>query len=839
MTIKLPIYQVLPSVIDQLGKCQSVVLQAAPGAGKSTVIPLELLKADYLANKKIIMLEPRRMAARSLAGFMAKCLGEKVGETIGYQVKGDKKISSSTRLEILTEGILTKRLQSNPELDGVGLIIFDEFHERSVNADLSLMLSLEIQQFLREDLRLLVMSATLDTRLLSEYLGGAPVIFCEGRAYPVSVAYRKIDKYQLANYVCQAIAEVIDDEGHILVFLSGIADINRCIAQAKVQFSDYHNQSLQLLPLHGSLPLSEQEKAITLNTSITKKIIFTTNIAETSLTIEGVTCVIDSGLEKVMTFNPSSGMSKLATNKISKASAEQRKGRAGRLSAGNCIRLWSESEHLSLNDFQQEEMLNADLADVVLELARSSHTKYEQINWLTPPPQAHFDSTQDLLKKLALLDPSGKITQVGQQACHLPVHARLAKMMLHANNAQERELACMMAALLSERDILASRDSADLLNRIILLVEHVKNKQRHQNNSNIKHNTLRTVLKDTATLKASLKHKTVIISEVNIADDVATLLLHAFPERLAKRRSLNSNKYQLANGKGVYLDESDPLIKDEYLVVNDCDAQQKEGRIYSAVGFNINILFDKFEEQIVNQTEYALSVNKSNVHARTLKKYGSIIIEETRSNDVPQAMVLDSIKTILKTDAKSILNWTDECESWLKRVTWLSGKIKEFPVVTDVEIMAAADQWLIPYISNVKKIADLKKVSIFPLLSSFLTYQESKRLDKEAPKTYITPSNKNTAIIYDKNQDPTVSVVLQELFGELKSPLLAGNSIALRFELLSPARRPIQITSDLANFWGGSYVEVAKDMRAKYPRHRWPVDPFTEKAGRSIKPRKS
>lgn len=808
------------------------MLQAEPGAGKSTVVPLELLKADFLNGQRIIMLEPRRMAARSIANYLAKCLGEKVGETVGYQVKNDKKISSTTRLEILTEGVLTRRLQSNPELEGVGLIIFDEFHERSINTDLSLMLSLEIQQVIREDLRLLVMSATLDTNLVSKYLNDAPVMLCKGRTYPVNVFHQKTDKKQLASNVCKAIFNVIEDEGDILVFLPGVADIKRCISNAATMFSE--RNKLKLVPLHGSLPLEEQEKAIALAPSGVRKVIFTTNIAETSLTIEGITCVIDSGLEKKLIFNPSSGMSKLSTTNISKASAEQRKGRAGRLSEGKCLRLWSESEHISLKDYQEEEILNADLADAVIELASAGHSSYEEINWLTPPPKAHYDSTQDLLVKLGMLDKSGKITTLGKHASALPIHPRLAKMMLAANGNQEREIACNIAALLSERDILQGSDSADFLMRLHVLIE---NAIGNVNKAYVNRNTLRTVVQDVRTLQSSIKHKKCKVDISGVSDIAAYLLLLAFPERLAKRRSANSNKYQLANGKGVFLAEDDPLINNEYLVVNDCDAQKKEGRVFSAITFNKHILSEKFSQEISEQIEYELAPNNSRVYARVLKKYGSLIIEETRSNDVPTEFILDSIKSLVKTDARNILSWTQECDDWLKRVVWLGGKVEGFPVLSEALIMSTSENWLLPYISNIKKISELKRVKILPLLSSLLTYEESKLLEKEAPVIYIAPSKKKVSIIYDKNSEPTVAVVLQELFGELKSPMLAGDSIALRFELLSPARRPIQITSDLANFWGGSYVEVAKDMRAKYPRHRWPIDPFSEQAGSSRKKR--
>lgn len=786
------------------------------------------------------MLEPRRMAARSIAKYLATCLGESVGETVGYQVKNEKKISSSTRLEILTEGVLTRRLQSNPDLEGVGLIIFDEFHERSINTDLSLMLSTEIQQVLREDLRILVMSATLDTQLISSYLDNAPVVLCEGRSYPVDVTYKKTDHRQLASSVCSAINSVLKGNGDILVFLSGIADIKRCILQAEEAFSS--TNKLLFMPLHGSLSLAEQEKCLAPAPEGFKKIIFSTNIAETSLTIEGITCVIDSGLEKKLSFNPASGMSKLTTAKISKASAEQRKGRAGRISAGKCIRLWTESEHLSLKDYQEEEIANADLSDALLELASAGHSTFEQINWLTPPPRAHFDSTQALLKKLGMLENSGQITSLGKQASALPVHPRLAKMLLTAKSDQEREVACYIAALLSERDILQRADSADLRLRLHILMGGQKNNAGVSTNNGtntVNRNTLRAVTKDVRTLMSLINYNyNKNNSEVaDIADISAYLLLLAFPERLAKRRSPQSAKYQLANGKGVFLAEDDPLINDEYLVVNDCDAQQKEGRVFSAIAFNKYLLSEKFIDALTEQVDYELSPNKNNIFAKVQTKYASITVAETRNNDVPKERLLDSIKVLLKNDFREMLTWTKSCDDWLQRATWLGENSADFPKVSEVMIANSVEDWLLPYIPNTHKISELKKVKVLPLLSAVLSYQEAQQLEAQAPTTYITPSNKKVPIIYDNNQGPTVSVVLQELFGELSSPMLANNSVPLRFELLSPAKRPIQITSDLANFWGGSYLEVAKDMRAKYPKHRWPTEPLLEKAGRSIKRR--
>lgn len=829
----LPIHNVLSELIDSIEVHKSVVLQAETGAGKSTVVPLELLKAKFLNNQRIIMLEPRRMAARALATYMASCLGDTVGNTVGYQVKGEKKISTATKLEIITEGILINRLKSNPELDGVGLIIFDEFHERSTNADLSLMLTLEIQQILREDLRILVMSATLDTALLSRYLGSAPVVFCKGRSHPVSVEYRKTDKNQLPKAVCSAIQDAAENNGgHILVFLPGIAEINRCMSMFKECFN---SQSVfSILPLHGSLTLKQQEEAIAKSTTgNTRKIIFSTNIAETSLTIEGITFVIDSGLEKLLQYSPTSGMSELKLTKISKASAEQRKGRAGRLMAGQCIRLWSESEHSALKEYQIEEIINADVADLVLQLASCGHIAYDEINWLTPPPRAHFDSTQDLLISLELLEESGRISELGKQASNLPVHPRLGRMILGANTPQEKDIACIIAAILTEKNFIGGEGNTDLLTRINTIVEYKSGSV----NNYVKQHVIKNVLKVIVDLKKVIQHKTSFLDCASVTNISAYLLLLAFPERLAKRRLSTSAKYKLANGKGVYLHEADPLCKNEFIVVSECDAQKMEGRVFSAIGLDLEVLRPKIQLKFVQETQYVMSANKFELSARILTKYGSLTIDETKSSNIPQEILFKHAKSILKQNEKMLLTWTNECEIWLTRVVWLGARVKGFPELTREQILGSADEWLFPYITNIKTLSQFKKVKVFPLLRSILTYDETKTLDREAPSIYITPSKKELQIEYKSAEPPTVSVILQEMFGELKSPKLASSSTSLRFKLLSPARRPIQITSDLEGFWTGSYTAVAKEMRTKYPKHRWPEDPLNEKAGQSFKRR--
>ena len=827
----LPIHQIIAPLIDTLSNSQNVVLQADPGAGKSTVVPMELLKASYLKDQMIVMLEPRRMAARAIASFLSKQLNEVVGETVGYQIKNEKKLSSDTRLLIVTEGILLKKLQSDPELEGIGLVIFDEFHERSINADLTLMLALEAQQILREDLKLLVMSATLDTETISKYLDNAPILKCPGRVFPVSVSYQKNDNINLSSNVVNALHGIIKNEGDVLVFLPGVSDIKKCLNLAKETFAEIDN--LQLFALYGAMPIEEQEKAIQPSPTSKKKVVFTTNIAETSLTIEGVKHVIDSGLEKKLVFDPSSGMSKLSTVKISKASAEQRKGRAGRLSEGNCIRLWKEEAHRQLKDFQEEEVLSADLSAAVLELANAGNYQYENINWLTAPPKANFESTQALLADLELLNSEGKMTSLGKEAGKLSVHPRLAKMLLAANSAQEKEIAVCLSALLSERDILKTDESADISLRLLALIDAIGGKSVEK--SNLNRNALKSVLRDYKTIKQNLGFKSNTTKLKNLPDIAAYLLLLAFPDRLAQRRSQSDYRYKLANGRGVALFESDPLCSNEYLIVTDCDADKKEGRIYSAIACNRNILSERFSDQIIQETDYELVTSSKKLYAYNLTKYKSLILNQTKTNDVPKELLLDCVQKLIMSNHRDILNWTKDCENWLSRVEWLGQNVESFPKLSIKSVMAQTDTWLLPYVSNIKDISELKHVDLLPLLQSLLTYEETKTLTTEAPSFYITPSRKKVAINYCQNQGPTVSVVLQEVLGEKHSPLLAQSSVPLRFELLSPAKRPIQITSDLAQFWLGSYHEVAKDMRAKYPKHRWPEDPFSEQAGSSIK----
>ncbi|MFD2229869.1 ATP-dependent helicase HrpB [Alkalimarinus sediminis] len=840
-----PITQFLPQVLESLSHYNNLVLQAEPGAGKSTALPLSLIDAEWLGDKTIVMLEPRRVAAKSIAHYLAKQLGEKVGGRVGYQVKNDRKISKGTKLEIVTEGILTRRLQSDPELSDVGLIIFDEMHERSIHADLALMLALEVQQTIREDLKLLVMSATIDTDLISAYMDNAAVIKCPGRAYPVSVEYSQKDTIRshasnLSSAVASALESVLSPDkcGDTLVFLPGQADIKRCLSEAVNMFRD--QPGLVFLPLYGGLSIDQQERALVPDPSGKRRIIFTTNIAETSLTIEGVTAVIDSGLEKVLIYDPASGMTRLDTHYISKASAEQRKGRAGRIQAGACIRLWSEAKYHSLKDYQGEEILSADLANLVLDLCQWGLTDYHSINWLTPPPIAHFDTAKDLLVSIGLLTDKGKATPLGEKASKLGLHPRLAAMLLQAKSPIEQAIACELAAYISEGDIFYNRRGVDIIERLIAIQDYKADKKSAMQSWPLKAAIVEQALTASRSLKNIIKASTkpTFFSLIELQEHVGKLLLIAYPDRLAKRRSDNCGRYQMANGRGAMLFDDDPLFGADWLVISDCNGQKKEGHIYAAAALALDDIHESIGHLLVEESVYQLDDKKQNIVGRKLSRYRALTLSTKPLANIPPEAFHACLNTLLQSEGLKLLNWTPKCECWLARAIWLGEVLESFPKISQSLLFETIDEWLLPYISDVKSLAQLKKVNIYELLVGILSWEQQQLLEQEAPLVYVTPSDKKVPIVYDKNQGPTVSVRLQEMFGELESPKIGGNNVPLRFELLSPAQRPIQTTSDLANFWNTSYFDVAKEMRGRYPRHRWPEQPLLEKPGHSIKHRR-
>ncbi len=842
----LPITDFLPQIASLLASGNNLILQAEPGAGKSTALPLSLLDASWLKGKKILMLEPRRVAAKSIAHYLARQLGETVGQRIGYQIKNDRRISQDTVLEIVTEGILTRRLQSDPEISDIGLIIFDEFHERSIHADLSLLLSLEIQQTIRDDIKLLVMSATIDTGLISEYMGSAEVIECPGRTFPVSVEYVKTSQEPLSGQVTRVLSTLLtaadsntssscDTHGDILIFLPGQADIKRCIAESSALFGS--DSDLILLPLYGGLALSKQEQALMPDPNGKRRLVFTTNIAETSVTIEGVTFVIDSGLEKSLIYDPVSGMTRLETGYISKASATQRTGRAGRTQAGSCIRLWDEQKQRSLREYQSEEILSADLTGFVLELFIWGYSEYNDIHWLTPPPLPHFLSAKATLASLGLIDAKGRVTSLGDKAAGIGVPPRLAAMLLKAESVVEKGIACELAALLSDRDIFYSSKGVDVVERLLAVQDYKVNRAEALKAYPINRSGIEQLLMSATSLKrvVHIEQSAVIYSLLELQNVIGKLLLYAYPERLAKRRSDKGGRYQLANGRGVFLFDDDPLFGSQWLVVVDCDAIKKEGRVYSAAHITGESVLDCLNDSIVEKTHYEYDSAKQKIIGRSITEYGALEIRRSSLSDIPPDKFQECLRGVLKSSELNILNWTNPCQEWLARAEWLGGYVETFPKISKARLVDTLDEWLLPYLAGVKSISGLKKINLFELLLGIVSWEDQKLLEREAPLIYKTPGHKAVPIIYDKDQGPTVSVPLQEMFGELETPKIAGGKVSIRFELLSPARRPIQTTSDLGNFWRTSYFEVAKEMRGRYPKHRWPEFPLQEKAGKSLK----
>ncbi len=836
----LPITPLLPKIQTILSGQSNLVLQAEPGAGKSTALPISLIEADWLCGKKILMLEPRRVAAKSIAHYLAAQLGEKVGQRIGYQVKNDRKISSETILEIVTEGILTRKLQGNPEVSDIALIIFDEFHERSLHADLSLMLALEVQQTIREDLKLLVMSATIDTQAIARYMNEAgantEIIECPGRVFPVALNYTKIRKIPLSQQVTDVLKMVFNDnaQGDTLVFLPGQADIRRCMSQAKETFSSQPN--VLFLPLFGALPIAQQEQALCPDPNGKRRVIFTTNIAETSLTIEGVTCVIDSGLEKTLTYDSSSCMTRLETTYISKASAEQRKGRAGRTQAGTCFRLWDENRQNTLKDFTAEEIVCSDLSGLVLELFLWGGKDFQDIHWLTPPPVHHFESAKKTLRSLGLIDDDNAVTALGRKTAKIGLPPRLSAMLLQAVTKIEKNIACELAALLSDRDIFSQHNGVDIVDRLLAIQDYKNNRKKALATYPIKSGALEQLLLSTKPLRRLVKCESNNAYTLHqLGDIIGKLMILAYPDRLAKRRSDNCGRYQLANGKGVFLHDNDPLFGSEWLVIADCDGQKKEGRIYSACQVSFSSIKENIGSTLIEEDKYTLDKNKQKILGRRITRYGAIQIKSINIEKIDPLKFQECLKQIIQEQGLGILHWTEKCDSWVTRAQWLGHHLSGFPKISKETLLQSTDTWLFPYTSSLTSIAALKRVNILELLSGILSWDEQQLLEREAPTHYLTPSSKSLPITYHDNRSPTVSVVLQEMFGQVTSPMLANNTVALTFELLSPARRPIQTTSDLGNFWKTSYFDVAKDMKGRYPKHRWPDKPLLEKPGKSYR----
>ena len=818
---KLPIHEVLEELKSSLRTHPTLILQAPPGAGKSTVVPISLLGSDWLGNKIIIMLEPRRVAARMVATQMARLLGEELGQSVGYQVKMDSMYTKKTKILVVTEAILIRKLQSKQTLDEVAMIIFDEFHERSIHTDLSLALSLQVQELLRDDLKILIMSATLNSTQISSLLGSVPIITSKGKIYDVQNKYLDIKTSQpdfrslntlLLNTVLKAIKE---NEGDILVFLAGVKEIKNL--QTSLSNSSI-DKNILLLPLYSSLSKNEQDKAITKSSK--RKIILSTNIAQTSLTIEGVKVVIDSGLEKQSRFNYANAMDHLELTFISKDSAVQRAGRAGRLSSGVCYRLWHEQKILQQSS--KPEILRADLSSLLLDLSLWGVDEFEELKFLDIPNANIVKNTKEVLKELEMLDESFKITPFGKDALSLGLHPRFAYMILKANDLGFAYEACLLASLLGEKDIFknSQRDS-DIASRFTHLIEKDFDSvyiNRHRAKEVV--TGAEFFYKKLRSIKKVARNNTSFNGEM-----LSVLLLFAYPDRLARRRSKNDNKYILSNAKGAILDLEDSLFNQEYLVVANLNAHDKDSFINSALSISLTEIEEYFSSLIFTKQSISYNKEAKKFDVRESSYFLKLLLHSKPIQSSPSQDFKTLLLDLVKKEGLEILTWSKKAMSLQARVNFLDHHLG-FVDFSDATLLNTLDTWLEPYLSGVTTIKALEALDVYSMLSSALLWEEKQLLEVQAPSSVKVPSGSNIHIDYSDYEKPSMRVKIQEVFGLHETPKVLNNTLALQVHLLTPAMTPMQITYDLKSFWENSYGEVRKEVRGKYKRHYWPEDPF-------------
>lgn len=835
----LPIDAALPALRTALLARDEVVLEAPPGAGKTTRVPLALLSEPWLGSQKILMLEPRRLAARAAAERLASELGERVGETVGYRIRLESKVGPRTRIEVVTEGILSRRLQEDPSLEGVGMVIFDEFHLRTLDADLALALCLNGRELLREEsqpLKILLMSATLEGGRLSRLLNDAPIVISEGRMFPVTMVWGK--PYQIGEaleprVVHACLQAIADQRGSILVFLPGQAEIRRVHAQL-LEHLDGHSEIL-LCPLYGELDLTSQRAAIEPAPVGKRKVVLATNIAETSLTIDGVRVVIDAGMARVPRFDPASGMTRLDTQRISRAAATQRAGRAGRLEAGICYRLWSEGQHDHLASYDSAEILQADLSGLALQLARWG-VKPEDLAWLDTPPSAAFDQACDLLSRLGALDERGVISTHGQAMAGLPTHPRIAHLLLRGQAFGLGRLACDIAALLGEKDILRG-SGADLHDRIAVMAS--------ETSSRASRGAVQRARQLARQFQGLLRGQ--VLDPVPDPDDarwLGALLAFAYPDRVARQRRAGGADYKLANGRAAQFGEPDALMKEPWLVVADLGSRQgqREERIYLAAALSPELFDTVLAEQVVRRDKIEWDEREGVLKAERQLCLGEIVLSSDALPGLDDEARVMALSNLVRRKGLELLPWTPELRQWQARVALIrqldleeQGR-SEWPDLSDAALLATLEEWLTPYLGRVSRLSHFANLDLQRILLGLLAWPLPQRLDELAPKALQVPSGSRIAIDYSE-RPPVLAVRLQELFGLAETPRIVGDRQSVLLHLLSPARRPVQVTQDLASFWANTYAEVKKDLKGRYPKHWWPEDPMEAKPTARAKPR--
>ena len=825
-TEHLPIYEALPALKQHLRTARTVILQAPPGAGKSTVLPLELLDESWLRGQRILMLEPRRLAARAVATRMADVRGEAVGQTVGYRVRFEQRVGANTRIEVLTEGILTRRLQQDSALDGVGLVIFDEFHERSLHADLALALCREVQQALRDDLRVLIMSATLDGDALRQALDNAPIVTASGRQYSVSVQYvpRDLDG-QIAVNVADAVTRAIAEQtGDVLAFLPGVSEIQRAESILETRHPE-----LILCPLFGEQTLEAQQSAILPDGRGRRKVVLATSIAETSLTIEGVRVVVDSGYARVPRFDSRSGLTRLETVRVSLDSAIQRAGRAGRLGPGACYRLWSEATQQRLNPSRKPEILEADLAPLRLELAQWGVREADNLGWITPPPVGALRQATELLQSLEALK-DGQLTEYGRAMVALPTHPRLAHLLLKSQQHTRRymvALATDIAALLDERDPLPRNAGADLCVRVEAL-RHWRATQRSLHGADVR------VLSRIERIANQWRRELNVRIDNSMPDphEVGWLVSLAYPDRIGQARGNGSHRYRLSNGRGVRMDEGDPLSHSPWLAVAQLDGGSgaagsgaaEEGRIYLAAPLSE----DALAEIAVQRDVAGWDARQGMLVARREQRIGELVLSSQAGQAMAPEEKINVLCEVVQTEGLGLLSWSEAHRQWQARVQSLHvWRGEDWPDVSDAGLLACVEVWLGPWLDSVNRREHFGRLDLSAMLDSLLTHRQRTLLDQLAPTHIVVPSGSSIRLTYAVDgAAPVLAVKLQEMFGLADTPTVNDGRNMVTLHLLSPAQRPIQVTQDLRSFWANTYPSVRKELRGRYVKHPWPEDPW-------------
>jgi len=859
---ELPIDAALPDLTAALRARNAAVLVAPPGAGKTTRVPLVLAREPWAVSKKILVLEPRRLAARAAAERMARTLGEKVGDTVGLRVRFGSRVSRRTRIEIVTEGVFTRMILDDPALDGVAAVLFDEFHERSLDADLALALALDVQQGLREDVKFLVMSATLDGARVAKLLGQAPVIASEGRAFPVATRYLGRDpRVNVETEVADAVARALrTDPGSVLVFLPGAAEIRRTEAMLRERLSD---PAVDVVPLYGALDADAQDRAIAPALAGRRKVVLATSIAETSLTIEGVRIVIDSGLARVPRYEPDVGLTRLETVRVSRAGADQRRGRAGRTEPGICYRLWDEPQTASLAPYAKPEILAADLGSFVLDLAHWGVTDPGTLALLDSPPQAALAEARSLLRDLGAIDADGRITEAGRRLRALPLPPRLARMVVAAEGAAG--LAADIAVLLTERGL--GGDDVDLRHRLQafrrdrsrraedarriaarwtdLVVAAASPPARPAPSPLVGEGWGGGSFSDSESAAApppcpspTRGEGTQAASPAHGRPSIGAVLALAYPERIARNRGGGTGAFLLANGRGAGIDPVSPLAREPFLAVAELAGTAAQSRILLAAPISLAEIEARFGGRIEARDEIAFDEASAALRARRTRRLGAIVLAEQALRVTPSEATAPLLADGIARLGLDRLPWTKSLRQWRDRVMFLRrAEGGEWPDLSDAALAAGIGAWLEPLLRFKPSLAAISEDEFAAALQALLPWTLRRRLEDQAPTHFTAPSGSRVSIDYGAGEGPKLSIRVQELFGLGRHPAIAGGRVPLVVELLSPAHRPVQVTRDLPGFWRGSYAAVKAEMKGRYPKHFWPDDPLAAPATRRAKPR--